>query len=76
MNDTEASWERFQREGVIVTNEELLAMIDDVINAYRALAKVRTNEFVLSKRALVMHWQRLTDIAHIRRLSYRKLEEP
>jgi hypothetical protein len=68
-------WAIWQRDAVVMTDELLHEMIDEVVDAHQALSKVNTDEFVLAKRALAMHWNALTSCAHFRGLTYRGLDE-
>jgi hypothetical protein len=69
-----SKWKVLQDVGVIKTDAELQEMIDEVVDAYQALVKIETDEFVLARRALAMHWNALTGYAHHRGLDYRYLD--
>ena len=72
---TEPHWKSWTEVGIVESDAGLLGMLDDVCDAFQALEKVRTDEFVLARRALIAHWSSLSSAAGHRGLPVRRLEE-
>lgn len=65
-----AAWKIFIKEGVCHTNEELLQMMQDTVDAANALRKISPQYYQIVTSDLLRLWQSLELLAYARKMDY------
>ncbi len=72
-----SDFQDWKKTGVISSNEKLLRMMQDLVDAYRLLNKIDSDYYIMAFDALVRDWYALSTIANARNIrEYPRLYEP